>query len=158
MIEIYFCQNDIHERLNDILTQKLAQPFNILETENGKPYIEGNPLHFSLSHSGDIGIIAISDKPVGVDAEIFKDRLRKSIIERFSVREQSEIANEQDFLKHWTAREAYVKLYGLTIAEMWKRVEFFGEKLYLDGQVLSVRIRHYNLPCGVAAVCTEEEL
>lgn len=156
MIEIYLCRNDVHERLNGILSQKLAQQFNILKTESGKPYIEGNPLHFSLSHSDDKGIIAISDKPVGADIEIFKDRLRKSVIERFSAREQAEIAGERDFLKHWTAREAYVKLYGLTIAELWKRVEFLDGKLYLDGQALSVKIRHYNLTHGVAAVCTEE--
>lgn len=156
MIELYLCRNDVHERLNGILNNKLAQPFEILKTENGKPYINGYPLHFSISHSGDRGIIAISDKPIGVDIEIFKDKLRKSVIERFSAREQAEIADERDFLKHWTAREAYVKLYGLTIAEMWKRIEFLNGKLYLDGQLTSVKIRHYNLPFGVAATCTEE--
>lgn len=156
MIELYFCKSDVHERLNGILSNKLAQPFEILKTENGKPYLEGIPLHFSLSHSADRGLITISDKPIGVDIEIFKDKLRKSVIERFSAREQSEIANERDFLIHWTAREAYVKLYGLTIAKMLNRVEFFGGKLYLNGQLQSVKIRHYYFSFGVAAVCTEE--
>lgn len=156
MIELYLCRGDVHERLNGILSNKLAQPFEILKTENGKPYVAGNPLHFSLSHSGDRGIVAISDKPIGVDIEIFKGKLRKSVLERFSAREQAEIANERDFLIHWTAREAYVKLYGRTIAKMLNRVEFFGGKLYLDGQLQSVKIRHYYFSFGVAAVCTEE--
>lgn len=156
MMEVYLCRQDVHEKLNEILNRKLSQPFEILKTENGKPYIEGNPLYFSLSHSGNCGVIAIADRPVGADIEIFADRLRISVIERFSEREQAEIADERDFLKHWTAREAYIKLYGYTIAELWRRVEFLGEKLYLDGKQLNVKIRHYNLPCGVAAVCTEE--
>ena len=156
MIELYLCKDDVHERLNGILNKKLAQPFEILKTENGKPYIEGNPLYFSLSHSCDRGLVAISDKPVGVDIEIFKDKLRKSVIERFSAREQAEIENERDFLIHWTAREAYVKLYGLTIAKMWKRVEFFGGNIYIDGQIKQVKLRHCYFTFGVAATCTEE--
>lgn len=155
MIELYLCNKDVHERLNGILNKKLAQPFEILKTENGKPYIEGNPLHFSISHSGDRSLIAISDKPVGVDIEIFRDKLRKSVIELFSAREQAEIACERDFLIHWTSREAYVKLYGLTIAKMWKRIEFFGGNIYIDGQIKQVTLRHYDFTFGVAAVCTE---
>ena len=155
MRELYICADNVHERLNEILNNKLALPFEILKTDNGKPYIEGNPLHFSISHSGDRGLIAISDKPIGVDIEIFKDKLRKSVIERFSAREQAEIADERDFLIHWTAREAYIKLYGLTIAKMWKRVEFFGGNIYVDGQLSSVKIRHYYFTFGIAAICTE---
>lgn len=156
MIEIYLCFGSVHERLNKILNNKLGQPFKILKTANGKPYIEGTPLHFSLSHSGERGIIALSDKPIGVDLEIFKYKLRKSVIKRFSAREQTEIADERDFLRHWTVREAYVKLHGLTLAETWKHIEFFGGKLYFDGQLQWVKIRHYSFSFGVAAVCCEE--
>lgn len=158
MIGVYLCRDNVHERLNGILGDKLSQPFEILKTENGKPYVEGNPLHFSLSHSGGRGIIALSDTPIGVDFEIFKDKPRTSVINRFSAREQAEIANERDFLKHWTAREAYVKLYGLKIAETWKRIEFFSGKLYLDGQLESVKLRYYCFAFGIAAVCCEELL
>ena len=42
----------------DVLLRLLAR------TENGKPYIDGNPLYFSLSHSGKHGVIAVCDKPV----------------------------------------------------------------------------------------------
>ena len=125
MTEIFLCRDNVHDSLNKLLKAKLTEPFEILKTENGKPYIEGNPVHFSISHSGNMGIIAISDKPVGIDIEVYSDCMRYSVLERFSEREQAEIADGCDFLRHWTVREAFVKLYGLTIAKMWKRIEFF---------------------------------
>ncbi|WP_030773485.1 4'-phosphopantetheinyl transferase family protein [Streptomyces sp. NRRL F-2664] len=36
---------------------------------HGRPNIPGNPLHFSLSHSGDHAYIALATTPVGVDIE-----------------------------------------------------------------------------------------
>lgn len=156
MIEIYACINDVHEKLNGILAKKLDGPFKILKTGNGKPFIEGNPVHFSLSHSGEKGIIAVSDKPVGIDLEIFRDRIRNNIIKRFSEREQAEILDERDFLAHWTAREAYVKLYGHTLAKTWRRIEFFGGKIYFDGQPQNIKLCHYYFPFGVTAICSEE--
>lgn len=156
MIEIFLCRDDVHENLYKLLEAKLSAPFEILRTENGKPYIEGNHVHFSLSHSGRRGIIAVSDKPVGIDLEIYKDSPHNSVIERFSEREQAEIADERDFLRHWTAREAYVKLYGLTIAETWKHVEFLDGKLYLDGQLQKVTVRTYDFGFSVGALCFED--
>ena len=36
--------------------------------EHGKPYIPGGP-HFSLTHSGTLAALAVSDTPVGLDIE-----------------------------------------------------------------------------------------
>ena len=42
----------------------------ILLTEYGKPYIGGaKDFHFSISHSGHLVVIAVSDSPVGIDIE-----------------------------------------------------------------------------------------
>lgn len=41
----------------------------IAEEENGKPYCQNADIFFSLSHSDDIVVCAVSDKPVGVDIE-----------------------------------------------------------------------------------------
>lgn len=156
MIEIY-CSSagEVRDRLNDILSRHIPTPFEILHTENGKPYIKGNPVYFSVSHSKDKAVIAISRSPVGADLETYTKRERKSVVSRWSLREQAEILSEKDFLKHWTAREAYVKLYGFTIAENWKRIEYFGGKIILDGQTEKVKLRFYDFHFGVAAVCSE---
>lgn len=155
MTEVYLCEGDVHARLDKLLKAKLKYPFEIKKTPLGKPYIGGNPFYFSLSHSGGRGIIAISDKPCGVDLEVFKGRLRDSVLNKFSERERAEIASERDFLQHWTAREAYIKLYGFSIYKLCRRLEFYGGKLYLDGELQSVKLRFYYFQFGVAALCLE---
>ena len=155
MIEIYLCGENVRERLKDLLDSKLKS-YEILKTESGKPYLKGDPLCFSYSHSGDKGLIAISENPVGADLEIYKNRTFEAIITRFTERERGEIAREEDFLRHWTAREAYVKLFGLTLAETLKRIEFFDGKIFIDGLPTRTRVRHYRFDCGIGAICTEE--
>ena len=87
---------------------------------------------------------------------MFKEKNRQSILKSFTERERGEIAGERDFLIHWTAREAFVKLYGLSVFAALKKLEFYGGKLYLEGKVQPVKIKTYAFPFGVASVCTEE--
>ena len=159
MTELYFLSAEgVHDSLHKLLSSRLGAEIKIEKTANGKPYISGNPAYFSLSHSEDRAAIALSDTPVGVDLEVFRGRERKSVISRFSEREQTEISSERDFLKHWTAREAFIKLNDCSLAHMLGRMEFFGGEIYLDGQRQSVKIRHYYLDYGVAAVCQNHDV
>ncbi|MEE1026656.1 MAG: hypothetical protein U0L55_06610 [Acutalibacteraceae bacterium] len=65
----------------DILTRKyLSRLYNIPEEkleikkgEKGKPYVLNIPAHFNVSHSGDYTVLAISDRPIGIDLEIIRD-------------------------------------------------------------------------------------
>lgn len=156
MIEIHCTYtNTLEKKLNDLLKTRLPSGFEIKRTSSGKPYIAENPLYFSLSHSGDRALIVLSDKPVGADLEIYRGRERNSVISRWTERERAEILCEKDFLKHWTARESYVKLYGFSLAKMLKRVEFYGGKLLLDGVPQNLLMRCYDFGYGTAAVCAE---
>ena len=57
MNKLYFTKAEgIYDRLDNILRGLLGYPPEILRTENGKPYIEGKPLYFSISHRGKYGI------------------------------------------------------------------------------------------------------
>jgi len=84
--------------------------------EHGKPMIDG--LEFSLSHSGDMVICAVSDKPVGCDVEELR-KAPEGVAERyFSEGEQeylsrfSEKEYDTAFFRLWTMKESYVKMTG----------------------------------------------
>ena len=61
----------VKENVAKILNEPIEEVV-ILREEKGKPYIEGNPLYISISHSGDFAAIAIESKPVGIDVEVIK--------------------------------------------------------------------------------------
>ena len=127
MIKIYRTKNEkIYEKLKSLLPD-----CEIKRTENGKPYTDG--IFFSITHTGDTALIAISDCPVGIDAEILKERHFSSVLKRFTPREQSEIGTTAEFLKHWVVKEAYIKLIGGTLAHDLNRLEYFNGLLHCDG-------------------------
>lgn len=157
MIKLFSLRNcDVHERLTELLSQHIPAPIEILRTENGKPYVAGNPIYFSLTHSGNRSMIALGDKPIGVDLELYGPREFPHILSRFSERERAEISDGRLFLLHWTAREAFVKMKGATLAEMLNKLEFFGGELFCCGAKQRCRLQFYRFDFGVAALCTEE--
>lgn len=81
--------------------------------ENGKPYLEGNPVYFNLSHSGDMAMCVISDTRVGCDIELMKKQPNLRVAQRFfSEEEYKSIKEKGDFYKIWTLKESFVKLSG----------------------------------------------
>ena len=135
MLEYYFMDGEVYAELDTILKQRLGS-YKILRTKNGKPYLEGDPLFFSVSHSSNNGAIVISDKPVGIDIEYKKDRNFRVISKRFSERERSEINCLDDFLKHWIIRESYIKMKGFTLADKLFKCEYFGGVFYDCGKAV----------------------
>lgn len=158
MTEIYLAKADgVYEKLEKILYGITGCRKEILRTENGKPYIEGNAVFFSLSHSGTHAVIALNEKPVGVDLEIFKNKTHPLLISKFSEKEQCEITDERTFLEHWTAKEAFIKMKGGTIAEYLKRLEYADGKIFVDGKEQNCNICAYILDYGIFSVCTENK-
>lgn len=158
MTKLYFTAADeIYTRLDEILYGLLGSPAKILRTDEGKPYIEGNPLFFSISHSGTRGVIAVSDRPVGVDLEVYSMRPHENVLKSFCADEQAEILTEADFLKHWTVREAYVKMHGKTLAQTLKSLAYTGGKLYLKGVLQPCELQVHVFEHGVVAVCLCEK-
>ena len=109
-----------------------AQDVEFAYNEYGKPMLkkpgcndesQSMDLHFNLSHSGDYAVVAISDKPVGIDIERKrKDRIK--IARRCFCREEyediisrnDELSREEKFLEYWTLKEAYIKYAGKGLA------------------------------------------
>ena len=83
----------------------IANP-EIVINEKGKPYLENEDLHFSISHSNNILMACFDKCPCGIDLEEMKDRN----IERFSEYYGEEFEDKFDFYKYWTLKEASYKL------------------------------------------------
>ncbi len=150
MISLYLCRTDERHR---ILHSLLSRYGEIERTPNGKPYIRGNPVYFSVAHSGGLCTIAISSSPVGVDCELERGRTHKIISDSFCPEERAEIESERDFLEHWTAREAYTKLVGARIWDTFRRLSLTGGKLRSDGEILPEEITFLYERGAVICVC-----
>lgn len=85
--------------------------------KNGKPFVENARVQFSISHSGDIAVCALSNKPVGIDIEQIREVNVKVARRLFTPDEQTYVFEKwtqvkERFFEVWTRKEAYVKMLG----------------------------------------------
>jgi phosphopantetheine--protein transferase-like protein len=102
--------------------------------DNGKPYLQGVPFHFSFSHCKGYAAVAVSDTdPIGIDIEIIHPRILKVANKFLNETEKGLIADlsASDQLKQmaffWAAKEA-----------MYKQYEQLGIDFAKDFNVLSL--------------------
>lgn len=102
--------------------------------EGGKPFLRDHPdIFFSLSHSGEAVMCAVSDGEVGCDVEKVKGTdlriARRFFHEREYAcisREETPEARQRMFYRLWTLKESFMKVTGL------------GMRLSLDDFMISV--------------------
>ncbi len=88
----------------------------VMRAEHGKPYFEDREERFSISHSGILSAVAVSDSEIGVDIERVRP-LRPALVSKFvSDRDRSCALcgeSEEEFcIRMWSAKEAYLKYTG----------------------------------------------
>lgn len=123
--------------------------------EHGKPYVVELDVHFNISHSGNMVVCAVSDKPVGIDIEQIRPidlRVAKRVFNEdelqylfgFSPTDKDFILSEDTgiltrFFEVWTAKEATVKCSGIGIADI-KNVVLYEQisKLIIDNYIISI--------------------
>ena len=109
---------DAHALLAQVYARECGAPMPPLcRTSRGKPYLEDSSLEISISHTNRLAFCALSDHPVGLDAEDSERAVRPSVQKRvLSSEEQAFLAAVPDpdrvFLRFWTLKEAYVKFTG----------------------------------------------
>ena len=91
-------------------------PLKITVGEFGKPELRGIELEFSLSHSADMVLCAVSNKCVGADIQLHTS-YKVALAERFfTKKEAAAIAQAADkdrmFTQTWAVKESYLKLLG----------------------------------------------
>ena len=134
-------------------------PLEISCGEGGKPALTSGP-EFSLSHSGERVLCALSDQTVGADLQQLRP-YNPTLARRFFSGEEAtwlEEQREQDlaFSLLWSLKESYVKFLGSGIAKT--HLDSFTVRVLPDGRA---RIDGSNLKlwyavCGgyVMAVCS----
>ena len=143
----------------------------ISEDDNGKPYLEGIPIYFNISHSGDMVAVAISPGEVGCDVEC-KSKNAMSIAEHFfSDSEVSFLRSIEDesrqgleFTRLWTMKESVVKCSGEGIRRAFNDfslIDSAGKRvgyLTLPGRNDTFRVREYESKNGYCfSVCSVYE-
>jgi phosphopantetheinyl transferase len=90
---------------------------------DGRPYLEGGSVpFFSISHSGDLVMVAFFEKDVGADVELVRPLDMVALSTRFFSDEEARLVREQDsyemFFRLWTCREAAIKADGRGMAKL----------------------------------------
>ena len=104
--------------LEEMVVAHTGQPMPpIAVTSRGKPYFPGSDLHFSISHSKGHVFCALSDKPIGIDAEEEDREISLSLAEKIlSPAEYAQWQQANDkragLLTFWVLKEAQAKCTG----------------------------------------------
>ena len=96
--------------------------FSVSVSDHGKPYVTGCPgIHFNISHCTKAIAVAVSDSPVGIDVEAFRNfsdgLLDKSMNETERQQIQASDSPLETFASFWTRKEAVFKLHGTSITD-----------------------------------------
>ncbi|WP_244315876.1 4'-phosphopantetheinyl transferase family protein [Streptomyces albidochromogenes] len=90
---------------------------------HGRPATADGPVHFSLSHSGSVALIACAAVPVGVDVEaVPRPGVVNEVARELHPRERAELtalpeaARSAAFARVWARKEAYLKGLGVGLA------------------------------------------
>jgi len=109
----------------------------------GKPILSPNPLgiSFNTTHSGNLTLLAVSRREVGIDVESVRPLPRaQAVAKRFFTTEESEMVQraadgERDrvFLSIWTRREGGAKARGLGV---WRGLAYWDDRVDPDDRAL----------------------
>lgn len=116
-------KSEIHQcgflSVRHLLKEAGYNDFDLHYNKNGKPYLKTNK-HISITHSFNFSAIIISNKEVGIDIEMNREKI-KIIQHKFVNFENGFINPNDDLIKQltviWGAKESLYKIYphgGLT--------------------------------------------
>lgn len=149
----YLCRKAIAE-FCDVFPESII----IRKTSQGKPYAENVKAEFSVSHSGDVVVCAVSDNEIGVDAEIIK-KVNFRAAERFAAKEEISYIGEntERFFEIWTLKEAYFKCIGTGLGADIKNVSFRIENGNIECSEKGFRCSFYKLKDGYCCSICEKK-
>lgn len=101
----------------------------ILIADRGKPYFAAGNLHFSISHTKNFVFCALSDRPIGIDAEETDRDIDLRLAEKIlSPTEKVQYDEAEDkrtaLLTFWVLKEAYAKYTGAGLQGYPNKTDF----------------------------------
>ena len=109
--------------------------------EKGKPYIDGFPVFFNVSHSGLMWVCMVGEEECGIDIQISADidvKKYEKIIARYFTENEKKFCDKygtDGFFRVWSHREAYGKYTGEGFYGIMP--DFVGEDGLLNIEVIS---------------------
>ena len=108
---------ELCEKRAEVYGDRVITEDDVIILDGGKPEIPG--ICFSISHSGQMAILAMSDELVGCDIELKRDAT-KGIAESYFADDEvaylkgiaGEAARKDAFFDIWTKKESYIKATG----------------------------------------------
>lgn len=165
--------NDLSEGEDCLLKPETVRGIRILENEHGRPYLPDFPdIHFSLSHSGDRVMCAVSRSPVGCDVEEAEeteaDLRRIRYVARCLTETERELAlaDPSAFYRIWTLKESFVKMTGQGLVIPLSSFEITLDPVAIRQDVVSAhielkefgRINGYQYACVSQACRITDEM
>jgi 4'-phosphopantetheinyl transferase len=134
-----------HWLLRHILSRYVGQQagsIRIAYHEHGKPYLPDHTLYYSLSHSHEQWIVALTrGREIGADIEKLEPlEGMDAIIRRYYPLNEQEKLNTLDskqktyaFYKNWTQMEAFVKMHRMGLYARMNTIQKVGHGLMFEG-------------------------
>lgn len=124
---------------------------------HGRPATADGPVHFSLSHSGSVALIACAAVPVGVDVEALpRPEVVREVAKELHPRETAELSALPEagrpaaFARGWARKEAYLKGLGIGLSRSLS-LDYLGTGPAAVNHPAGWRISDVLAPAGFAA-------
>ncbi len=119
----------------------LEKEINVQYTADGKPYLNNESYHISLSHSGKwMAVMIHPTKHVGIDIECPTDKIQKVYKRFLSETEQAELSGGKDIdIKQlqiaWSAKEALYKIIGKEAIDFANQLRLLPFEVQTEGRI-----------------------
>lgn len=155
-----------------ILLNVALMPYGITERDakfkfgaHGKPYIDGREdLFFSLSHSKDKVVCAVSKREVGADIERVRD-ISDGLLKRVCTDKEKKYLDcfdkarqTEEFFRIWTAKESFMKFLGQGLGAMKSFEVLLGKGIAVNQDLCKDKVyfKEYCADGYKITVCGEE--
>ena len=125
---------------------------------HGRPMVEGSDLEFSLTHTPGLVLVAIADRPIGIDTEQCPEPEGLpgliGVLHPDEAREVREAGSPQEaverFTRAWTRTEAYLKGLGIGLGRE-PQADYLGTSTDPERFIDGWQVRDVAVPEGYAA-------